>query len=98
VRGPQATVRITITSHMLDDFGGLTSVAFRDLRIWMWDIPKAATVYIDLGPLEVVDSLLIGELRTKSYASNVVFEARNWRAAEEYALTLAESLREAQVR
>lgn len=95
---PAAVVRISITEDMLEHFGGLSSEAFRELRAWLWDIPAAARVHIDLGPIRVVDWFLVGELRTKPYASGVVFESRDWRLAEHYAMRLAKALSEAPTR
>jgi hypothetical protein len=82
---PRAAVRITIREHDIDNFGFLTAAAVREIRGLLADIPTAARITVDLGPLQKVDLTLVQEFA--QYVDQLrLVEARDWRVAEQYIL------------
>ena len=76
---PRCAVRISITPAMVDDAGTLTEAALHRIRMQLADVPARAAITVDLGPLRHADTILIGALSLLPCASNILFEAANWR-------------------
>ncbi len=86
--GPVAAVRHTIGRWELDEAGFLAPASLRRLRAKWEDIPAGASVCLDLGALDKVDSGLIAALSRLPRAPRLHIESADWRLAEAATLDL----------